>query len=74
MLRITMPLLMLFANADISVYDSKTDPKVSYVLVDDCAVPVLKSDFNSKDECIIINKVNEFCHLFLKPDKCSRDK
>lgn len=69
MIRFTMLLVSFLVSAEeIQIIDSRVDPKMSYVLVDGCAVPVLKTDF--KNSCKVMNKINEFCQLNLKPDKC----
>ncbi len=71
MLRITSILMMLLPPAhgmDISYFDSATNPKISIVLVDDCAVKVPKNKV--KDTCFIIKKISDFCNLDLKLDEC----
>lgn len=65
---VLMSLLPMSHALDISYFDSVTNPKLSWVLVDDCAVPVLKA--KSKDTCYIIKKVNDFCHLDLNLKEC----
>lgn len=75
MLRISTLLMMLLPPAhgvEISYFDSVTNPKLSWVLVDDCAVPVLRSKV--KDECYVMQRVNNFCHLDLKLEKCNGTK
>ena len=71
MLRLSIT-LMLWAHhakaADLQFIDSKVSPKVSWVLVDDCAVPILKTKVG--DQCYVLKKVNDFCHLDLNMDDC----
>lgn len=75
MLRISFLLMSLIPpsfGADISYFDSTTNPKLSWVLVDDCAVPILRSKV--KDTCYVLHKVNNFCQLDLKLEKCNASK
>ncbi len=65
-MRFSAILLALAAstNPDISVFDSKTRPGTSWVLVGDCAVQVKTTDFQNNPEKII-KKINDFCKLEL---------
>lgn len=71
MLTLSFVLMMLVpAHAvEISYFDSTLSPKLSWVLVDDCAVPVLKADV--KNTCKILKRINNFCHLDLKLEDCN---
>ena len=59
-------------GAEVSYFDSVTNPKLSWVLVDDCAVPIFKA--KSKDTCYVMRRVNEMCHLDLRLDECNAKK
>jgi hypothetical protein len=66
---ITLMLWMSSAHAvEISYFQSDSDKNIEWVLVDDCAVRVPKSEV--KNICTILNKVNEFCKLDLDLKEC----
>jgi hypothetical protein len=48
---------------EISVYDSKTKPGYSWILVNDCPVEVKTSEFKNPDK--VVAKVNAVCGLEL---------
>lgn len=72
MLRIPFSLMILaqaqFVAPEIQFFRSKTNPNIEYVLVDDCAVPIPLS--LSRNYCYIEKKVNTFCKLDIRLDKC----
>ncbi len=57
--------LLGYSSPDISIYDSKNNPKMSWILVNDCAVEVLKADFKDNPDKIV-QEVNEQCNLNLR--------
>lgn len=54
---------MLLAPINISIIDSRDDVKLTYVVVNDCKVPVLKTKIN--DACYVLMLVNDVCHIKL---------
>jgi hypothetical protein len=71
MMRFSFVLMALIPNSkalDISYVDSKTNNNITYVLVDDCAVPIFKKKVGN--QCYVLKKVNDFCHLQLNMDDC----
>ena len=75
MLRISALVMLLASQShalEISYFDSVTNPKVSWVLVDDCAVEVPKAKV--KDTCFVVKRVSDVCHLELLLDECKNGK
>jgi hypothetical protein len=71
-MRFSFILMALIPNSkalDISYVDSKTNNDITYVLVDDCAVPISKKKVH--DQCYVVKTVNVFCHLDLNMDDCN---
>ncbi len=54
--------------AEVQIFDSKVDNKISWILVDDCLVEVPKGKL--KNTCFILKKVNKECNLKLNLDDC----
>lgn len=50
-----------------SIIDSPVDNKYSFIEIDDCYAPVLKSKLN--DWCYILKKVNSYCDMKLDTTK-----
>ncbi len=71
MLRIPFIIMMLvpptFAT-DYAYIDSKTNPNLRWVLIDDCKVPIMKDKMS--DICYVVKKVNNTCHLHLTFEDC----
>jgi len=63
-----MPMTAPAFGAEISIFDSKVDPKLSWVLVEDCLVPVLKAKM--QDICYVLKKVDSTCNLKLDMKDC----
>lgn len=52
------------ADLDIAIIDSRDDNKVTWILVNDCAVKVKKADLD-KNPDKVVNQVNKTCGLDL---------
>ncbi len=63
---------MFPAPIDISVFDSRDDSKLVYVVVGDCKAPILKVKLN--DLCYVLKIVNNVCHLELDTKDCEKIK
>jgi hypothetical protein len=55
-------------NVEISYFQSDSNSKIEWVVVDDCAVQIEKAKM--RDECYVLKKVNDFCHLDLDLKEC----
>lgn len=55
---------LMSAHPDISIFDSKTHPGKSWIVIDDCAVEVDTVDFKMNPDKVL-KKVNDFCDLNL---------
>lgn len=60
----TIIALVMSINPDISIYDSKTEPGYSWILVDECPVKVKTVDLKLRQD-EVIDKVNKMCGLYL---------
>lgn len=59
---VILALLASSGKPDISIFDSKTKPGQSWILVDDCAVEVKTSDIKAYPDKII-KQINDLCGL-----------
>ncbi len=73
MLRIPMILMMMASRGigatEINFFDSKTNPKISWIMVNDCLVPIPKTKV--QDACFVLKKVNKICGLRINLDECN---
>ncbi len=64
-------LLMAWAiahPAELGYIDADKNKLMSYVIVDTCVVPVLKSKVH--DTCYVVTRVNDVCKLDLNVEEC----
>ena len=54
---------------EINYFQSDVNPKIEWLLVDDCAVMIEK--VKVKDECYVLKKVNNFCKMDLDLKECN---
>ena len=59
---------MYTTPVDINIVDSRDDSKLTYLVVSECKVPILKVKLN--DLCYIMKLVNETCHIELDEKGC----
>jgi hypothetical protein len=74
-LRLTTTILLMLPNVhaiDISYFDSETNPKMSWIVIDECLVEVKKDKVH--DTCYIIKKVDKECGLSLNLGECHDNK
>lgn len=64
MTTVILAFLSSYNSPEISIYDSKTVPGHSWILVDDCAVEIKTSDMKTNLDKVI-KKINDVCHLDL---------
>jgi hypothetical protein len=55
---------------DINIVDSRDDSKLTYLIVNDCKVSVLKVKLN--DICYVMKLVNSTCHIELDNQDCRK--
>ena len=61
---------MLQTQIDIKIVDSRDDNKISFLYIENCKVPILKTKLNNI--CYIMKLVGNICHIELDVSECEK--